>query len=53
MYEIPRQKKNTQDFIKKIFNQIRTNTYNLNEFNKDMCNFTLVKNITHQKINDL
>lgn len=32
MYEIARRKKNTQDFIKKIFNQIKTNSQNLNEF---------------------
>lgn len=47
VYEIAYQKKNTQDFIKKIFNQVRTNTQNLNEFNKDLCNYTLVNSIPY------
>ncbi|KAL4131288.1 hypothetical protein QTP88_008624 [Uroleucon formosanum] len=47
-----KEEKTTQPFIKKTFNQVRTNNQNTNEFNKDLCNFMVANDISLFKLNN-
>ncbi|KAL4101229.1 hypothetical protein QTP88_021249 [Uroleucon formosanum] len=47
-----KEEKTTQPFIKKTFNQVRTNNQNTNEFNKDLSNFMVANDISLFKLNN-
>jgi len=38
--------------MKKTFDQVRTNNLNINEFNKDLCNFMVANDIPLWKLNN-